>query len=281
MPVLLLLFVALLAAGALLFQYGRATGLAAEARSGSDAAALAAVKNMRTQMEALASEFGFADVAMLDAASACDAAADYASANGSEVLDCEVDPLALEAQVTVQTTEALGDDAKSVDSEEARGQETSRAKLNVSFSLGGNIPNLGASSASQGFIEGSEWKEFKGEVAGTRDIVALGRFLASHSYAVGEHPLFGGVCDGCHTEGSWHYRNGAIDVNADGAPGGEMAALDRIAGSIQTAGYNVVWRVEDHFDHLHADIGAAGPDQGVPGVFGLATYEIVLIEAQE
>lgn len=281
MPVLLLLFVALLAAGALLFQYGRATGLAAEARSASDAAALAAARDMRTQMEALQSQFGFADVALLDVARPCTAAAGYAAANGAEVVACSVDPLALEAQVTVRTAEALGEDARGVDSADARGLETARAKLNVSFSLAGGIANLGGGFGPWTSIAGSAWKAFTQEISGTRDIVALGSFLAEHGYSVGEHPLFGGVCGGCHVENSWHYRNGALDINADGAPGGEMAALDAIAGQIRAAGFNVLWRVEDHFDHLHADIGAAGPDQGVPGVFGLARYEIVLIEARQ
>lgn len=54
MPVLLLLFTALLAGGAILFQVGRASGLSASAQTGADAAALAAAKNMRIQLMTMA-----------------------------------------------------------------------------------------------------------------------------------------------------------------------------------------------------------------------------------
>ncbi len=38
-----------------------------------------------------------------------------------------------------------------------------------------------------------------------------------------------------------------------------MAAFDPIAGDISALGYNVLWRVPDHYNHMHIDIGAPGP----------------------
>jgi hypothetical protein len=100
----------------------------------------------------------------------------------------------------------------------------------------------------------------KGGRVGDLSIVSLGRMLQRQGYAVGEHPAFGGV-QGGHATNSWHYRAGAIDVNADNFAGGEARALDAIAGRIRQMGFNVLWRVADHFDHLHADIGGGGGTQ--------------------
>jgi hypothetical protein len=93
--------------------------------------------------------------------------------------------------------------------------------------------------------------------AGGSDIVALGHWLQSQGYHVSEHPAFGGV-DPVHTKGSWHYRAGALDVNADGRPGGEAKWLDRLAAMLRKAGWSFLWRVADHFDHLHVDMGSGG-----------------------
>jgi hypothetical protein len=97
-------------------------------------------------------------------------------------------------------------------------------------------------------------------------IVALGRDLQRRGYQVGEHPAFGGV-QGRHAPGGWHYKDGALDVNADGRPGGEPAWLDRLNAELVRRGWHTLWRVAGHFDHLHVDIGggagrALGPGGG-------------------
>lgn len=93
----------------------------------------------------------------------------------------------------------------------------------------------------------------------TGGIVALGRRLQAEGYQVGEHPAFGGV--GRHVPGSYHYRGMALDVNADGKPGGERAWLDRLYERLKGMPgiVELLWRVAGHFDHLHvAMAGGAG-----------------------
>lgn len=98
-----------------------------------------------------------------------------------------------------------------------------------------------------------------GGVAGFRgggSLVALGRWLQSQGARVGEHPAFGGV-SAVHVPGSYHYRGDAIDANY--GPGGqsavEMAFFDRIVPMIRAGLFGqfreILWRVANHFDHLH------------------------------
>lgn len=97
-------------------------------------------------------------------------------------------------------------------------------------------------------------------------IVQLGRRLQGMGYHVSEHPAFGGVAPGVHAPNGWHYKSGALDVNADHMPGGEMKNLDALAAMLRRAGWHVLWRVKDHFDHLHVDVGggAGGMVAGGP-----------------
>jgi hypothetical protein len=92
-----------------------------------------------------------------------------------------------------------------------------------------------------------------------RNIVDLGRQLQSQGYVVGEHPAFGGVAP-VHTANSYHYRGMAIDVNADAMPGGEMANLDRLNARLRgmPGVVELLWRVADHFDHLHVAMSGGG-----------------------
>lgn len=92
-------------------------------------------------------------------------------------------------------------------------------------------------------------------------IVGLGRELQREGYQVGEHPAFGGVHP-VHTGTSYHYKGMALDVNADGWPGGEAAALDKLYSRLKGMSgiVELLWRVAGHFDHLHVAMsGAGGP----------------------
>ncbi len=280
-PVLLVLFAAVIAGGVVLFQTGHMASLRADAVSAADAAALEAAKNMRDQLVGQATRLGFSDITLIDESQVCAAAQDYAAKNGGRVTSCDRD--GLEVTVAVESVDALGENADRIGAEGATATSRARAKLQPSFIIPGNFPNLGITSASKGLIHGSDWKEFKEEVSGQPlDIVALGRFLQQYGYQVGEHPAFGGVCsNGCHVTNSWHYRNGAIDVNADHFSGGEMAAFDPIAGDISALGYNVLWRVPDHYNHMHIDIGAPGSGEFAGGGFGPAVFEITLISVED
>jgi hypothetical protein len=285
MPVLLLLFTALLAAGAFLFQIGRASGLSATAQTGADAAALAAAKNLRTQLVNMAMQMGFSDLTLVDDAQVCSAAEDYAARNDSVVTSCVRE--GLEVQVAVVTQERLGEAAEPIEAEDYVGAQRSRAELDAQPIVVGNFPNLGISGNSGGGrIPGSEWKEFKEEfAAGPLDIVALGRFLQSFGFQVGEHPAFGGVAP-VHTDGSWHYRNGAIDVNyGAGQSASEMAAIDPLIPHLNALSFGIIWRSEGHFDHLHIDLGGARP--GLIGTdfagsgYGPSVFEIQFVPVED
>ena len=115
-------------------------------------------------------------------------------------------------------------------------------------------------------------------------IVALGRYLQSQGFAVGENPAFGGVAP-VHVPNSYHYRGMALDVNADSMPGGEMKNLDRLFAWLNSnrAALNIaelLWRVPNHFDHLHVAMGGAGAAiGGLAGAVGGAGGKLAQIAA--
>jgi len=285
MPVLLLLFTALLAAGAILFQVGRASGLSASAQTGADAASLAAAKNLRSQLMAMAATRGYSDLTLVNDVLICAAAQDYASRNDSTVTSCARE--GLEVQVAVVTNEQLGEAAEPIEAEDFRGAQRSRAQLNAQpLMIGGALPGGLIGGGGGGRIPGSAWNNFKEEFAdGPLDIVSLGRFLQGHGFQVGEHPAFGGVAP-VHTTGSWHYRNGAIDVNfGAGQSASEMAAIDPLIPHLRAMGFGIIWRSEGHWDHLHVDLGGARPGllgtDFAGGGFGPSLFEIQFVSVED
>lgn len=119
-------------------------------------------------------------------------------------------------------------------------------------------------------LPGNLMKYVFGGGNGPGSIVSLGKMLQQMGYSVSENPAFGGV-QGKHAPGSYHYKGRALDINADGAPGGEAAALDRLYGMLKVLPgvAELLWRVPDHFDHLHVAMrrgGKAGPMMGGPDV---------------
>lgn len=86
-------------------------------------------------------------------------------------------------------------------------------------------------------------------------IVAIGKALQRMGYEVGEHPAFGGVAP-VHTTNSYHYRGRALDINDDVPPFGhgssEPQSLDWLNSQLKKIPHvELLWRVKDHFDHLH------------------------------
>lgn len=110
-------------------------------------------------------------------------------------------------------------------------------------------------------------------------IELLGKILQAGDYQVGEHSKFGGVDAGAHSSGSYHYSDKAIDVNADNS-GNETARLDELykwlnANKAKFGIVELLWQVDDHYDHLHVAIegdGGALRDEvkggGVGGIIG-------------
>lgn len=93
------------------------------------------------------------------------------------------------------------------------------------------------------------------------NIVALGNYLASKGADKSkmEHMALSGRV-GEHSQNSRHYRGAAIDVNF---ATDEAAKLDALAPQLKAAGYNVIWRAKDHYDHMHVSVG--GPEGGGGG----------------
>ena len=92
-------------------------------------------------------------------------------------------------------------------------------------------------------------------------LVALGRWMQRQGYHVSEHSKFGGNNPRYHMKGSKHNTDEALDVNAD--PwltkfSSEKRALDRLNRKLRANDWHTLWRVKDHFDHLHVDTGSGG-----------------------
>lgn len=110
----------------------------------------------------------------------------------------------------------------------------------------------------------------------SNDIVSLGKYLQSQGIRVSEHPAFGGVNPGSHHPNSAHNDGLAIDINA---PGNVIEAndpvwgqkFDELAKQIQAAGYTVLWRAKDHYNHIHAQLGGKGIKGGQSVIGGQTT----------
>jgi tape measure domain-containing protein len=108
-------------------------------------------------------------------------------------------------------------------------------------------------------------------------VVEAGRRLQAMDYHVAGHSRFGGAKPGVHTPTSYHYKDLAVDVNADHWPGGEGPALDKAQSWLRKeyAGQilELLWRSAGHHDHLHVAIGGAGTGKtggAMPGGGGVA-----------
>lgn len=97
-------------------------------------------------------------------------------------------------------------------------------------------------------------------VALARQIKARGPYSVGENQALADAGLGSGVTTNRHKRYPPydHYSGGAIDVNADGARGGEGPWLDRLAAWLRGGGWHVLWRVKGHFDHLHVDASQGG-----------------------
>ncbi|QFQ31622.2 transglycosylase SLT domain-containing protein [Janibacter melonis] len=126
-------------------------------------------------------------------------------------------------------------------------------------------------AANEAAKRGVPFAKFMGGGYASGGIVALGKRLQGMGYHVSEHPAFGGVAPGAHSATGWHYKAGALDVNADpfnSKFSNEMAALDKLNAMLRRDGWNTIWRAANHFDHLHVDIGN-GQGGGLPGGGGI------------
>jgi putative Flp pilus-assembly TadE/G-like protein len=284
-PLLMVIMLSLLAFGVLFFQVGRAAIFSTEAQTAADAAALAAVEDIKAQLTAQVSATGTSDLADLDPARIRAAAERYARKNKGTVIKLE--RRGVDVKVWANTLEKLGNDARRIDSERTRGVARARARLDV-FAIaqpGGGTGNIG-SSGGGGIerIKDDDWKDLGKDIskpptcgndAKSNDLVTLGKLLKEHGFAVGENAEMGDDPRiGVHAEGGFHYKcrhSGALDVNADNGPGTEKQIIDGIVGEVQKLGFRTIWQAAGHFDHIHIDVansGAIGVGGGSGGAVG-------------
>jgi hypothetical protein len=87
---------------------------------------------------------------------------------------------------------------------------------------------------------------------------------------------------GERSETSWHYKcgnSGAIDLNYGG---NEKAIIDSQIGWFHKLGFNTLWQVDNHFDHIHINPGAGegvgGSGGGAAGPLQHTALEVKLID---
>jgi hypothetical protein len=138
LPVLLVLFLATLALGVVMFQAGRASDLRAEGVTAADAAALAGANNLKEQLVQTVLRKGYADPNAVSEGMICEAARDYAARNGASLDACE--HFGYEVSATVRMNRSLdGDQAEyvGVGGRTATAEATARVNLRYSIAFGG------------------------------------------------------------------------------------------------------------------------------------------------
>ena len=261
-PVLLVVMLSLLAVGLLFFQVGRAAIFSTEAQTAADAAALAAVKNVRTQLMAQVATTGTSDMALINGAAVRAAAESYARRNGARVT--RLDRRGVDVKVWVSRLEGLGGDGR-------RAEARARARIDLVA-----IPGAGGSSigplvtGGDPTIDDDEWEELGKQIsspptcgtsASSNDLVKLTALLRSHGFHVAENADIGSPPGPkAHSQTGYHYRcrnSAALDVNWPN-PNTETGVIDGIVRQVQELGFRTIWRAAGHFDHIHIDVGSSG-----------------------
>jgi len=273
-PALLMVMLALLVVGLLFFQVGRAAVFSTEAQTAADAAALAAVKNVRAQLIAQVAATGTSDMALVNGVAVRAAAASYAARNGARLTRLD------RRGVDVKAWVAHG-----------RAEARARARIDVVALAGSGGSSLGALTGSgDPTISDAEWKRLGASISSpptcgsggsSNDLVKLTALLRSHGFQVGENAEAGdNPRPGVHSATGFHYRcrnSGALDVNWPNAAT-EPAVIDGIVGDVQALGFRTIWRAAGHFDHIHIDVGSGALGAGAVGALEETALEVRLID---
>ena len=296
LPGLLVVMLALLAVGVLMFQVGKAAVLRSGAQTAADAAALAGAQEIKRQLMAQWAATGTTDITLIDQVLVRARMRAYAKKNGATLIESPGDIQGVDVKARVTTDDELGAGAEAIGKEDAEGQAHARARIELAAvpGAGGSIGPLPGGRGASGpvpRISQKEWKEIEEKIGKGSptcdDMVALGRFLQEQGFAVGENAAFGPV--GRHDPQGYHYQcgnRGAIDVNF-GPPGHlvepETDAVDPIIAPLRELGFRTIWRAAGHYDHLHVDVANSGPiGAGSGGAMGgfAGPLEDVLMEVR-
>jgi hypothetical protein len=273
LPGLLVVLLALLAVGMMMFQIGRAAVLRSDAQTAADAAALAGASEIRRQLQVQWATTGVTDVNAISRPMVIAKMQEYAKKNGATLIVGKVQIVGVDVKATVATEEALGKDAENIGSEDAKGFAKARARVEIAAGLAGAsigpVPGGGrGGSGPVPKISDKEWKGLGEDIdKGTpscKDLITLGKFLQSKNFSISENAYFGGIT-ARHEPGGYHYKcndAGALDVNF-GGPGDldpqEVAAVDPMIAPLRELGFRTIWRAAGHYNHLHVDIANSGP----------------------
>ena len=299
LPGLLVVMLALLAVGVLMFQVGKAAVLRSNAQTAADAAALAGAREIRRQLMVQWATTGTTNIGAISRPLVIAQMSLYAKKNDATLLPPRPgDIQGVDVRARVTTDDELGSGAKEIGEEDAKGEAKARARIELMPGLGpgGSIgPVVGGGHSESGSvpkISDDEWKDVKKQLGSgppdCDDMVTLGRFLQEQGFNVAENNAFGGVAP-VHTDGSFHYQcggRGAIDVNY-GGPGDldplEVRAVDPVIAPLRDLGFRTIWRAAGHYNHLHVDVGRSGPigagSGGADGGFA-GPLEDVLMEVR-
>jgi hypothetical protein len=274
LPGLLVVLLALLAVGMMMFQVGKAAVLRSEAQTAADAAALAGATEIRRQLTVQWSTTGTTDVSLISRPLVIAKMQEYAKKNGATLILSRVVIDGVDVKAAVNTDDKLGKGAEDIDSEDGKGFAKARARIEVAAGLAGGIgpvPGGGGGGGGSGPVPKISDKEWKGVgkkinkgAPSCADLITLGKFLQSKNFSISENAAFGGIT-ARHEPGGYHYKcgnAGALDVNF-GGPGDldpqEVAAVDPMIQPLRELGYRTIWRAAGHYNHLHVDIGNSGP----------------------
>ena len=136
-PALLVVMLAILTFGMWFFSVGRAAIFSTEAQTAADAAALAAVKDVRTQLMEQVALTGTSDLALINPLRVRAAAESYAQRNKAHVTRLE--RRGVDVKVWVSTNAKLGERAEELGQEDTRGEGRARARLDLIA-----VPGFGA-----------------------------------------------------------------------------------------------------------------------------------------
>lgn len=267
-PLLMVAMLGVLSVGMVFFQIGRAAVFSTEAQTAADAAALAAVKDVRAQLMEQVAATGTSDLALINPLRVRAAAASYAQRNGGHVTRLE--RRGVDVKVWVSTNAKLGRQARELGEQDRRGEARARARLDLIPIPGFSAGNLGGIvTGGVKRISDKTWEKLADDInrppqcgtsAATNDLVKLSKVLAAHGFTVSENAEFGdNPAPGVHSKTGYHYRcrnSAAIDLNVYGAD--ETSAIDGIIAQVQKLGFRTIWRAEGHWDHAHIDLANSG-----------------------
>src|SRR4051794_35717073 len=289
-PVIVLLLAGIVGLGVIAVQVGKATVLRSDAQTAADAAARAAARDIRDQLNEQVAATGTSSLAAIDDTRVQTKAARYAAANrGRLTRDIQHD--GADVKVCVQSVRTQGEGAPAgLEDQGAEARARARLELLPVFpggsSTGGGAP---ASSGGRPKISAGEWDEIGKELKHhppqcsdnpeDSDVYILGRHFQKHGFVILANAQLGSApSPNAHDPNGWHYKcadSGAIDLNYDCCgQAAEDAAITPLVEPLHHLGFSTIWQAPGHYNHMHIN-GGGGASVGVGGIPGGAVGPLV------